>query len=175
VIPFLALIPGGAKAAIAAASLVAVVGGVLWYGSSRYDAGEQAQQAKQAVIDADRARDALAESEKNRATEAALRGAVERQRIIYDALQQKHTVALAGQRAALADAGKLRDDIAAYASGGGGTPDNPGPSASARAAALGVLLADALRTGAESAAGAETSGDAVRALLAAWPRPAVTP
>lgn len=141
-----------------------------WRWSNGFDAGVLDQKAKQSVIDATQTRLALAESEKVRAKEAGFLQAIEAQRIIYDALQKKNATALAGQRAALADAGQLRDDIAAFAANRGGTTEDTAAAASHRAAALGLLLAEALRTGAESAAAAESNGDALRAVLEAWPR-----
>ena len=170
----LSLIPLPYRLAAGAAALALAAGGLMFWGSQResagYDRGTAEVTAKWTAQNLQLTAAAVVVQEKYRATETALREAVERQRIIYDALQQKHSTDLAGQRAALADAGRLRIDITAYASGSGRTPDNPGPSDSARAAALGLLLADALRASAESTAGAESAGDAVRALLAAWPR-----
>lgn len=87
----------------------------------------------------------------------------------YDALQTVHASALAGQRAVLADNGRLRNAVAAYAAGGGSAAPDTAAAASERAARLGELLAAALQADAEHAAAAESNGDAVRALLAAWP------
>ena len=141
-----------------------------WRWSVGFDSGVKDQKAKQSVIDAQQTRLALAESEKVRAQEAGYLKAIEAQRIVYDVLQKKHAAALAGQRDALADAGELRGAIAAFAANSGGAGEDTAAAASQRAAALGLLLAEALRTGAESAAAAESSGDAVRAVLEAWPR-----
>ena len=149
---------------------LAAYGAWEWRWSAGFDAGVTDQKAKQAVIDAAQTRAALEESEKNRATEAGYLQAIEAQRIIYDALQKKNAAALAGQRVALADAGKLRDQIAAFAANRGSSTEDTAASASARAATLGLLLAEALRTSAESTGGAESSGDAVRTLLDSWPR-----
>ncbi len=161
--PLLMRLAGGAILAMAAWGVWE------WRWSAGFGAGVKDQKAKQAVIDAAQTTKALAQSEKHRATEAGYLQAIEAQRIIYDVLQKKNVAALAGQRAALADAGKLRDDIAAFAANSGGPAEDTAAAASQRAAALGLLLAEALRTGAESAAAAESSGDAVRAILEAWP------
>lgn len=141
-----------------------------WQWSNGYDAGIKHQQHEQAKIDAEQTRRALAESEANRAKEAGYLKAIEAQRIIYDVLEKKNAAALAGQRIALADSGRLRDDIAAFAANRGSTSEDTAASASQRAATLGLLLAEALRTGAESTGAAESSGDAVRTLLDSWPR-----
>jgi hypothetical protein len=76
----------------------------------------------------------------------------------------------------LADNTRLRADLAAFAAGGGSGSQDTAASASQRAAALALLLADALRledatllAGAKSTSAAEGNGDAVRALLKAWP------
>jgi len=158
------LLAGGAIVALAAWGIWE------WQWSNGFDAGVKDQQAKQSVIDAQQTRLALAESEKVRAQEAGYLKAIEAQRIVYDVLQKKHAAALAGQRDALADAGELRGAIAAFAANSGDTATDTAAAASQRAATLGLLLAEALRVGAESAAGAESSGDAVRALLDSWPR-----
>lgn len=98
----------------------------------------------------------------------------------YDALRtqdaQKLAAYAASSRAALADNGKLRGQLAAFAAGGGAAGQDTVAAASGRAAALGLLLADALRlddeallAGSESAGAAESTGNAVRTLLKAWP------
>lgn len=85
--------------------------------------------------------------------------------------------ALATSSAALADNARMRGDLAAYAAGGGAAGGDTAAAASQRAAALGLLLAEAFRlddeallVAAESAGAAESGGNAVRALLAAWPK-----
>lgn len=88
----------------------------------------------------------------------------------YTALQSTHASALAAQRVALADNGRLRSSIAAYATGGGASAPDSAASASARAASLGSLLAAALQADAEHASAAESNGDGVRTLLSAWPK-----
>lgn len=87
----------------------------------------------------------------------------------YTALQTTHTDALAAQRVALADNGRLRTALAAYASGSGQVGPDSIAASNQRAAALGALLATALQADAEHASAAEANGDGIRALLAAWP------
>lgn len=123
---------------------------------------------------------ALAVSEANAAKSSAWSHQLKESQDAYNAVQTqlKNVVAAYADRAAasLADNGRLRDNIATYARGSGTAADTAA-AASERAAALGVLLAEALRlddqallAGAESAGAAESNGNAVRALLAAWPR-----
>ena len=123
---------------------------------------------------------ALAASEANAAKSSAWSHQLKESQDAYNAAQAqlKNVVAAYADRAAasLADNARLRDNIATYARGGGATADTAS-AASERAAALGVLLAEALRlddeallAGAESAGAAEANGNAVRTLLAAWPR-----
>jgi len=164
------MIPLPYRIAGAALLAAAAYGAWEWRWHAGFGAGVKDQMGKQAVIDAKQTKVALEESEKNRAKEAGYLKAIEAQRIIYEVLQKKNAAALAGQRIALADAGELRDQIAAFAANRGSSTEDTAASASARAATLGVLLAEALRTSAESAAGAESSGDAVRTLLDSWPR-----
>ena len=101
--------------------------------------------------------------------ERELQARVETAEDRYARLQTEHARALVAQRDLLADRGRLRDEIAAYAAGSGRTAPDTVAAASERAATLGVLLAEALRADAESAAAAEGHADAVRALLNAWP------
>jgi hypothetical protein len=60
----------------------------------------------------------------------------------------------------------LRDTIAVYAAG---PADDTGPACRERAATLGALLDDALRTAAACTAGAEQHATDVRALRDGWP------
>lgn len=87
----------------------------------------------------------------------------------YATLQISHASALAAQRVALGDNGRLRTALAAYASGGGQAGQDTAAAASERAARLGSLLASALQADAEHASAAEANADGIRALLAAWP------
>ena len=123
---------------------------------------------------------ALKTSETYRAREALLQSKVEDSQHAYDALQVSNAhrlaAALAQSRTAAADNDRLRGQLAAYA-GGGGTDQDTVAAASHRAAALGELLAAALKledetlsAGAESTNAAESNADAVRTLLAAWPK-----
>ena len=104
-----------------------------------------------------------------RKAEAAYQANVKEAQNEYATLQAQHAKSIVASRVALAESGKLRGEIAAYAAGSGYpsgdtcTPDRD------RALALASLLAEALRVSAEGAADAETNADALRAVLAAWP------
>lgn len=119
----------------------------------------------------EQARAAFVASESNRKREGELRAQVETAQHAYADLQAEHARAIVAQRRLLADNGKLRNDIDAYARASGSAPGTDTvAAASERAAALGVLLAEALRADAESANAAEENADAVRTILDAWPR-----
>lgn len=113
---------------------------------------------------------ALDAATKYRAREAELSAKVQEAQHDYTVLQADHARAIVASRAALAESGRLRGEIAAYAAGSGGTPGDACASDRDRAIALGQLLAEALRADAQSANDAEVNGDAVRALLSAWPK-----
>lgn len=89
--------------------------------------------------------------------------------------QRRLTQANADNRRVRAELGELRNTLAGYAAGAG-TTQGAGPSDRDRAIALGSLLGEAvgvadaaLSVATEATAGAESAGDAVRALTAAWP------
>lgn len=102
-----------------------------------------------------------------RAIEAQMQAQSEKAYRDYQAAQTRNDSTLAAARA---DTGRLRGELAAYASGRGSTAVDTQPAASGRAEALGGLLVDVLRDLATCARDAETSADGVRALKAAWPR-----
>ncbi len=116
---------------------------------------------------ADQESTARVASENFRRIEADLRARADLAQGNYDALQQKHAVTLSAHRAA---DGKLRDQLAAYASGGGGAPGDACTAERERAKALGVFLADGVRLQEELAGHAENASDGVRALIEAWPK-----
>lgn len=119
---------------------------------------------------ANRTNAALVATSQFRAKELQLQAKVEESQHAYNELQAKHAQAIVAERAALAESGKLRGEIAAYASGGSTAPGDPCTSERDRAIALGQLLAEALRVSAEGANDAETNADAVRTLLKGWPQ-----
>lgn len=91
------------------------------------------------------------------------------QQRISDAQQARETEQARSRRAAdrlRTERDGLRDQIAAYATGPG---DDTAAACGERAATLGVLLDDALRTAAACAAGAEQHATDVRTLRGAWP------
>lgn len=107
-----------------------------------------------------------------RAIEAQMQAQSEKSYRDYQAAQSRNESALAAARDGT---DKLRSQLAAYASGSGQAAPDSIAAASERAARLGELLASALRADAEHASAAESNGDAVRALLAAWPHQDATP
>ena len=152
----------------AAVLLLAVAswGGVQTYRLSveeKHEAQEQAAFAQERLRATDAALDAQT---RYRALEAQMQALKEQAQNDYDAQQTRNASALAAARVGT---DKLRKQLAAYSTGGGATSDTLA-AADQRAAALGELLAAALRADAEHAASAEANGDAVRTLLAAWPR-----
>ena len=81
--------------------------------------------------------------------------------------EQQRNEALSRDLAAVhARAGRLRNELDAYARG---RPDDPAEAIRERAATLGGLLDAALRASAECAADGEAVAGAARRLLAAWP------
>jgi hypothetical protein len=120
-----------------------------------------------AVSRAEAAETASKETEKYRKLEQQMAAVKEQAQNEYNASQRKNAAALAAARAGN---DKLRDQLAAYAASSGGPTEDTVAACSSRAAALGGLLAKALQSDADRTRDAEDNGDAVRALLAAWPR-----
>ena len=112
---------------------------------------------------------ALKATNEYRAKEAEYQSRITGAQDEYNRLQAEHAKTIVAHRAALADAGKLRNEIAEFARSGPASGDTVA-AASERAATLGLLLAEALRVSAEGAIDAESNGDALRAVLDAWPR-----
>lgn len=128
----------------------------------------------------EQARAAFVASEGYRKKEAADRQRVEDSENAYRTAQAEWAKRLAREvsqsRAAIADNDGLRADLASFARGRDPASDTVA-AAGERAAALGLVLAEALRledetllVAAEATGGAESNGDAVRTLLSAWPR-----
>ncbi len=167
------LIPAPFRLAIGASVAIAAVGtAVVWLHGreSAADARGYARGHAEAVaLRADYETKAAGAAEDYRQREAALQARATTAEERYAALQPQHARLLVAQRDLLAERGQLRNAIAAYAAGSGGAAPDTAAAASERAAALGGLLAEALRADAESAAAAEGNADAVRAILAAWP------
>ena len=108
---------------------------------------------------------ALEATTQNRALEQQMQAQSQKAERAYHAAQSRNDSILAAARA---DVGKLRNDLATFARGGGPAVDTA-PAASGRAEALGELLGRALQADAEHASAAESNADAVRSLLDAWP------
>lgn len=115
-----------------------------------------------------------------RATQDAERQKKEREDAIADAINQarelERQAALANEarlRAAVAaerrDARSLRDQLAGRLSCPAEAPRDPAAAGDPAAAAIGDVLAEALRVQAEVAGAAERHAGEVRALLDAWP------
>ena len=133
----------------------------------------ETQQLKDAwTLDrAQRTQVALDAATQYRNAEAAYQAEVKGAQDAYATLQSRHARAIVASRDALAESGRLRGELAAYAAGSGGAPGDTCAPDRDRAAALAGLLAEALRADAESAASAENNGDALRTVLMAWPKP----
>jgi len=143
---------------------------------------KETQECKdKATLDmANHTKTALEAATKYRAAEAAWKFQLRSAQDEYNEREKQGAKKLAAfaatASAALLANGKLRDDIAAFARGGGPAVDTAA-AASDRAARLGLLLSEALRledetllVAAESAGGAESAGNAVRTLLNSWPK-----
>jgi hypothetical protein len=167
----LALIPGvttlrNGCIILLALSLYGTGAGLYGYHKGKVKTEAVAAQ-KALAIASQRETEARVASENYRRLEADLRDKADTAKRKYDAIQVQHVATLA---AAKRDTGKLRDQLAAYASGGAAPGDSCATERS-RAEALGVLLANGLRLQDELANGAETASDSVRALEEAWPKP----
>ncbi len=101
----LSLIPGPYRWLALAALLAGAWGAWQWHGSTEFDRGVQHQKDKQAVIDAERTRLALAESERRRLDEARTRKA---QQEAIDAAEQQAARARADKIIAEAASGALQ-------------------------------------------------------------------
>lgn len=170
---FLSLMPGGAVLWWIVGGIVASMALAIGVQTKRMDwAKAETQEVRDAwtLEKANQTRTALDAATKYRAHEAELTAKVRSAQDEYTALQTQHARAIVASRAALAESGRLRGEIAAYAAGSRGPTDDTCTPERDRAIALGQLLAEALRADAESANDAETNADAVRALLASWPK-----
>lgn len=110
---------------------------------------------------------ALKASTEYRALEAQMQAQSQKAERDYHAALTRNDSALAASRA---DNDRMRGQLAAYASGGGQASVDTVAACRGRAETLGLLLGTSMREADESAAELESSADAVRALLSAWPR-----
>lgn len=151
------------------AGVTSIAGGIWGYAKGQA-AGAAKVQAKfdRAISEHNAA--AMAASEAYRRLEqdrAALTRAAERR--AYER-QAEHAKVVASLRAAAdADRRLLVNRIAELARSGAAGQDS-GAAEGGGAAAIGDVLADALRNAAEATAAAESNADAYRALREAWPR-----
>lgn len=152
-------------------ALVLVTWGSAEHWRANHNAGETRECKDAATLDrANQTKVALDAATKYRAHEAELATKVKEAQHDYTELQASHARTIVAERAALAESGRLRGEIAAYAAGGGGTAGDTCTPERERAIALGQLLAEALRADAESSNDAEANADAVRTILKAWPQ-----
>jgi hypothetical protein len=152
------MIPLGFILRIAAPVAIAV--GVFTWGCS---AGSAYTQRKWDLANAAQVQAQLEATEAARATEQALQRKVKE---AEDARRQdnaKNARIAAGLRA---DRDRLRDSIAGFASG---PAEDSADACRSRAATLGTLLDQALRTSEECAGAAESLANDVRALQRGWP------
>lgn len=158
----------------AAALVVAVVFGVLHYGSGRYNAGAKAGAARvQALRDADTIKAqqaALQAQDAARKQEQLLTQQLqEAQRALEIEREQSARMAIAARRYRT-ELGGLRDQLAVYAAGGvGGASQDTITACRDRAQTIAALLDEALRVSEESAADGERCEAGLRAVLMAWP------
>ena len=168
------LVPLPYKLAGAAVAVVVAVGAVTMqvhrYGSGRYTAGQAEVQGRWTAADLVASQVAITTAAEYRQREAEQAARTTTAEDKYAALQPIHARLLVAQRSLLAERGELRGAIEAYAAGSGRAAPDTAAAASERAAALGLLLSEALLADAESSTAADSSADAVRALLEAWPR-----
>ena len=151
---------------IAATVVAGLIAGASWFA---YGLGADSVRAERAEERAEMQGEALAQSERYRVLEEKWRKSKQ------EASNARQVEAAAHSRMvlALAESDGLRRDIAAFA--GGDAAGDSLDAARGRAAALGELLDEALRTGGASAAAAEQHAADVRLLSGSWPRSEVTP
>jgi hypothetical protein len=143
--------------ALVLAVIVAAFGGWCWMG------GAASKQKEWDLATAKQVAAQLAATEQARATEQALQLKVNEANNARAIERAKADRIAAGLRA---DADRLRGDIAQFASG---SAEEPAAACRERAATLGSLLDNALRTSGECTAQAESVAADLRATLAAWP------
>ena len=110
---------------------------------------------------------ALKESEENRHRERQWQDKVKGQQ---DALVSLYNATDAAMRGLIADRDRLRHGINQFAAGAGGAGQDSVSACRADAAALGDVLADALRREEDATGAAETHAASTRSLLNAWPK-----
>ena len=152
---------------IAATVVAGLIAGASWFA---YGLGADSVRAEWAEERAEMQGEALAQSERYRVLEEKWRKSKQ------EASNARQVEAAAHSRMvlALAESDGLRREGPDYALGRAAADDSV-DAARGRAAALGELLDEALRTGGESAAAAEQHAADVRLLSGSWPRSEVTP
>ena len=152
---------------IAATVVAGLIAGASWFA---YSLGADNVRAEWAEERAEMQGEVLAQSERYRALEQRMA------KVTKEAANARQVEAAAHSRMvlALAESDGLRREIGDYALGRAAADDSV-DAARGRAAALGELLDEALRTGGASAAAAEQHAADVRLLSGSWPRSEVTP
>lgn len=151
---------------IVATVVAGLIAAASWFA---YGLGADSVRAEWAEERAEMQGEALAQSERYRALEQRMA------KVTKEAANARQVEAAAHSRMvlALAESDGLRREIGDYALGRAAADDSV-DAARGRAAALGKLLDEALRTGGESAAAAELHAADVRVLSRSWPRPEVS-
>jgi Protein of unknown function (DUF2514) len=128
-----------------------------------YSVGGASKQRAWDLANARVVKEQLAQSEAARKVEEGLRKQVQEAQNAREAERARNQRIAAGLRD---DRDRLRDELAKYASG---PPADTTDACHDRAAALGGVLAEALRSGEECAEAAESLASDVRVLRSAWP------
>lgn len=152
---------------IAATVVAGLIAGASWFA---YGLGADNVRAEWAEERAEMQGEALAQSERYRALEQRMA------KVTKEAANARQVEAAAHSRMvlALAESDGLRREIGDYAIGRAAADDSL-EAARGRAAALGDVLGEALRTSGASARAAEVHAADVRLLSESWPRNEVTP
>ena len=151
------------------AGVTSITSGIVYYFKGKTVGRAEVQAVfDQAVSDHNAA--AMAASEAYRRLEQEAAAKVKGAQDALDKERKNATRIAADLRTERERANGLRDQIAAFASGGGDANTDSVAACRGRATALGGLLDEALRASEESAADGERCEAGARALLEAWPR-----
>lgn len=147
---------------------MAATGGWAWFKSKRVTTAERNAhwQGVVDVLQRDHRKAVEDEAAKVRAIEEQWR--IQRREADH-AQERERAATRTALAAAYADAGRLRDQLAAAAAGGVTEAEDTVTACRGRAAAFGRVLDEALRAHAQCSADAEDLAAGVRALRAAWP------
>ena len=169
----LKFVPGGPQLVMGMVLVagLGIAGTGIWF-KARSVYLKQGRAEVQAVLDravADHNATAAAASDAYRRLEQALNARIQE---AQDALFKERAASakvVAALNRARTERNGLRDQISAYAAGGGSAASDSVAACRDRAQALGTLLDEALRVSEESAGDGESCEAGVRTLLRAWP------